>query len=266
MNTKQLMKATLVTLFSSATFTLPHGIALAACPADSVKVGNVCVDKYEASVWEIPASNATLINKVSKGKATLADLTAAGTTQRGVGATGAYPCDGSGNNCDDIYAVSIAGVKPSAAITWFQAQQACMNVGKRLLTNAEWQGAATDTPDPGTDNGSTDCNVSFNGFPANDPVNTGSRANCVSRWGVFDMVGNVWEWVADWVPRSTTCGGSWSFSDDHQCFLGAATSGEPGALFRGGAFGNGTDAGVFAVDGFDPPSHTSSSLGFRCGR
>src|SRR5262249_15156760 len=148
-------------------------------------VGYVCVDKFEASVWEIPASNTKLINKVSKGKATLADLTAAGATQRGVGATGPYPCDGTGNSCDDIYAVSIAGVKPSAAITWFQAQQACLNAGKRLLTNAEWQGAATGTPDPGTDNDSTDCNVSYNGFPANDPVNTGSGANCVSRGGAF---------------------------------------------------------------------------------
>src|SRR5262249_2320586 len=141
MNTKQLMQATLVAMLGSVTFTLNPGMARAAkakCPADSVQVGYVCVDKFEASVWEIPASNTKLINKVSKGKATLADLTAAGATQRGVGATGPYPCDGTGNSCDDIYAVSIAGVKPSAAITWFQAQQACLNAGKRLLTNAEW--------------------------------------------------------------------------------------------------------------------------------
>jgi formylglycine-generating enzyme required for sulfatase activity len=30
-----------------------------------------------------------------------------------------------------------------------------------------------------------------------DAVNTGSRASCKSSWGVFDMVGNVLEWVAD---------------------------------------------------------------------
>src|SRR5262245_60189641 len=137
MNTKKLMKATLVALFGSATFTLPHGIALAACPADSVKVGNVCVDKYEASVWEIPASNTALINKVKKGKATLADLTAGG-TQRGVVDFDDYPCNDNGNDCSTIYAVSLAGVKPSATLTWFQARQACMNAGKRLLTNAEW--------------------------------------------------------------------------------------------------------------------------------
>src|SRR5262249_43834089 len=49
-----------------------------------------------------------------------------------------------------VYALSIPGVKPTACITWFQANQACLLSGKRLLTNREWQGAATGTPDPGT--------------------------------------------------------------------------------------------------------------------
>src|SRR4029450_13721667 len=51
------------------------------CPADSVKVGNVCVDRYEVSVWQIPTSNVGLIKRVQAGKATLADLTGGGATQ-----------------------------------------------------------------------------------------------------------------------------------------------------------------------------------------
>jgi len=54
-------------------------------------------------------------------------------------------------------------VLPSGCITWFQANQACLLSGKRLLTNREWQGAAASTPDPGTDNGTTDCNISTAG-------------------------------------------------------------------------------------------------------
>jgi formylglycine-generating enzyme required for sulfatase activity len=46
----------------------------------------------------------------------------------------------------------------------------------------------------------TDCNVA-----SQDVVNTGSRANCKSSWGVFDMVGNVDEWVADWADRANGC-------------------------------------------------------------
>src|SRR5262249_23054209 len=50
------------------------------CPPDSVRVGTVCVDTYEASVWLIdPIANASLVKKVQAGKATLADLRGTGT-------------------------------------------------------------------------------------------------------------------------------------------------------------------------------------------
>src|SRR5262245_21955709 len=234
------------------------------CPKDSVPVGNLCVDTYEASVWEIPAGNTALITKVQRGTATLAGLSAGG-FQRGVGSTDDYLCDNNGNNCSTIYAVSIAGVKPSANLTWFQAQQACMNAGKRLLSNAEWQGAAAGTPDPGTDNDSTDCNITNDGFPANDPVNAGSRANCVSRWGAFDMVGNVFEWVGDWVAPATACTTA-QYSGDLNCLAGADDSYGPAALRRGGYFNDGAGAGVFAVVGYVRPSLASYGVGFRCAR
>src|SRR5215471_1631832 len=51
------------------------------CPPDSVKVGNNCIDTYEASVWQIPPSNTSLVKLVQAGKATLAKLTAGGATQ-----------------------------------------------------------------------------------------------------------------------------------------------------------------------------------------
>src|SRR5438094_1474418 len=53
------------------------------CPPDSVKVGNVCIDLYEASVWQIPPSNTVLIKRLQAGKATLTDLTSGGATQLG---------------------------------------------------------------------------------------------------------------------------------------------------------------------------------------
>src|SRR5438445_2211965 len=58
---------------TTTTTTLP-------CPPDSVKVGPTCVDKYEASVWQI-VSNPTLVSKVQAGTATLMDLTSGGATQ-----------------------------------------------------------------------------------------------------------------------------------------------------------------------------------------
>ncbi len=215
-----------------------------------VKAGSVCIDKYEASVWSSPT----------------------GGTQYGVNGVDDYPCNNNGQDCDNIYARSVPGVEPSGEITWFQAQQALANSGKRLPTNAEWQMAVAGTPDPGTDNGTSDCNVTLQGFPNGpDPVNTGSRSACVSNWGANDMVGNQWEWVADWDEQAE--GGActnWpaSYGTDLSCIgrgSGEASNGLPGAIIRGGSFDSSASAGPFAVNAFVPPSNIGS-IGLRGAR
>lgn len=246
------------------------------CPFNMVQVGGFCIDKYEASVWNLE-----------------------GTIQYGIlDKTGiisyedyGYPCDRYGQNCTNIYAISLPGRMPSAHITWFQAQQACANVGKRLPTNAEWQMAVAGTPDinpfasywyrlKGEDNPT--CNATFPVVP------TGSRVDCVSHWGVHDMVGNVWEWVADWITRQqdrffiTRCadGSGWPSSDDWMCLTGDYTEGGVAALMRGGGLldteyptgynPGGIRAGPFAI-GSEPPYYDGSifsgkTMGFRCAR
>ena len=229
------------------------------CAADAVVAGTVCLDRYEASVWRVPnptTTNASLVRKIQLGRATQADLTAGGATQLGTAGDDYAPCTDNGQNCaNDIYAVSLPSEIPSAFITWFQAQEACANAGKRLPTSAEWQVGANGTPDPGPDNGTTDCNTATR---ARSSL-TGARSSCVSARGAFDMVGNLDEWVADWVPLSTECPDWGGFSDDFMCLSGASTSpdGGPGALLRGGDFFvGGPSAGPLAVIGTGEPSRS----------
>lgn len=214
--------------------------SLQGCPTldpndEMVRVGGVCIDRYEASIWDAPMGG----NQI----------------------TGPIPCSADGHDCDNIYARSVADVEPRGDITWFQAQQALANSGKRLPTNAEWQMVVAGTPDDGVS-----CNVD-----SGTSLLTGSLPDCVSRWGARDMVGNQWEWVADWLPHATTTACTWetptgTFSDDRQGICGAAETSGPGALLRGGAFTSGSLAGPFAVSSIRVPSDSSSSIGFRGAR
>lgn len=207
-----------------------------------VKAGAVCIDKYEASVWTQPTGGTQL------------------TTEAQIDA--ACPDNGQpsgGASCTNLYARSVPGVVPARSITYFQAQQALANSGRRLASNAEWQQAVSGTPD------STACNVSTGAVQ-----NTGANAGCVSRFGAFDMVGNVKERVGDWDEEAWDCA-DWpeDFGFDEAC-VGRGSDGSslrfPAALFRGGGFDMGAAAGPFAVDAQGRPSTSDPSLGFRGAR
>ncbi len=114
-----------------------------------------------------------------------------------------------------------AGENPVVMKTWYDAKDACGAVGKRLCGDSEWTVACEGQdrlPYPyGYDRNSEACNidkphpdVNEKALGSADPrvrdaeakrlwqgEPSGSRSSCVSPYGVFDMTGNVDEWVVN---------------------------------------------------------------------
>ena len=72
----------------------------------------------------------------------------------------------------------------------------CRDIGKRLCTRQEWELACSGEEDLqfpyGNNYIAEKCNTASNEAGA-----SGSRAGCKSFNGVYDLVGNLWEWIED---------------------------------------------------------------------
>lgn len=194
----------------------PHPALLQAtpprCPPEMALVGDdVCVDRWEAS----------LVQVLSDG------------SEQAWAPYGPLPA-----GTVALRAVSKPGVVPQGYVSGEQAQQACANAGKRLCTDAEWTRACRGpegTQFPyGSDRVAGICNDDGrdehpvveasrrSGCPSNrmwyegmdNPLinqldntvqKTGARGGCTNRYGTFDMVGNLHEWIDD--PAGTFRGG-----------------------------------------------------------
>jgi hypothetical protein len=214
------------------------------CPAEMVlqRSGDqrFCIDRYEAAL-----------------------------VQLGVSGTVPWPSDRPPDGVD-VRAVVAVGIRPQGYISQAQAQKACQRAGKRLCKEAEWEfacrGASNTTYPYGQTYKKGACNEGRPRNPVNDCFGDGPGVftyenmndPCCVKWpdtvakggafgecrtplGVFDLHGNLHEWV------------------DTVTFSG-------NGVFRGGFFVdakiNGTGCGYRTSA--HRPSYHDYSTGFRC--
>ena len=175
-----------------------------ACPEEMALVqGRFCIDRWEASLVETTAD----------GEVPFTPYASPGTRS--------------------VRAVSMVDVVPQGYISRDQAEAACEASSKRLCSEEEWVAACQGDPPQhypyGDERRKGACNDSgisplhvyypespqtYLPGPMNDPrlnqtpntvAHTGASADCVGDLGVYDMVGNLHEWVMS--PKATFRGG-----------------------------------------------------------
>lgn len=151
---------------------------------------------------------------------------------------------------------------PVVYVDWNAAQNYCHWVGGSLPSEVEWEKAARGGL-PGRlypwGNENPVCTKNaFNGAqyacPGRDGQTVPVRSFAPNDYGLYDMAGNVWEWVSN-------CG-----QDDPYTIENEGENVEPGCrrVVRGGSWNN--DKSQLQVDFRDhiPPESADGNYGFRC--
>jgi hypothetical protein len=259
----------------SATGRTPHQVTNRGCPNDMVRTASVCIDRWEISTVDKKTGralspyyppSAPLLRRVL-------DIWQIERLSYGDSAARALPLpqlpDWEIAGDFEPMAVSRANVVPQGYLSRDLARRVCENAGKRLCRLDEWKAACRGIKQHDFPYGSSytpgACNVGrtiHSAFVLHgnssmghldprmnlvvergiDPLlrTTGTTTTCASRWGddaIFDMVGNLDEWVAD---------------DDEG--------------FVGGFYARATTKGCDSRVKSHPPSYYDYSIGTRCCR
>lgn len=172
----------------------------------------------------------------------------------------------------NYYVNSLYDYYPVVNITWEQARNYCEKRGARLPTEAEWEKAARggfEQMDYQSGNSSTEVKANFCDRRCPLPF---ANLDLVDNWvdtseigyypansfGIYDMTGNVWEWVADFYEEKY-----YSISPKQN------PTGPVGGDFhvmRGGAWSSPIEDLRVANRAYGRPDLARYDIGFRCVR
>jgi formylglycine-generating enzyme required for sulfatase activity len=142
---------------------------------------------------------------------------------------------------------------PVENVSWNEAQAFCRAVGMRLPTEAEWEYAARGG-NSAARYGPLDSVAWYSANSENKTHDVGEKQ--ANAYGLFDMLGNVWEWVADWYDEKYY--GQSPAADPPGPVSGTAL------VLRGGSWGNPSRTARVSVRSRSGLKDRGSTIGFRC--